>query len=139
MNIVITTGELERTDNNTLNYRKVRVNQTMLRCKLVRMDYWVSSSDGVMMFSCIRSFIYQYNHWLSVFSVCQLYYIRGIFQLSMIRKLAGIIIADVKYECPLYHVACIYSHTLHKLGGCKLSRKCLNVTGNCYLLLIGTF
>jgi hypothetical protein len=25
MNIVITTGELERTDNNTLNYRKVRV------------------------------------------------------------------------------------------------------------------
>jgi hypothetical protein len=39
MNIVITTGELERTDNNTLNYRKVGVNQTMLRCKLVPMDY----------------------------------------------------------------------------------------------------
>jgi hypothetical protein len=51
MNIAITTGELERTDNNTLNYRKVGVNQTMLRCKLVPMDYWVSSSDGVMMFS----------------------------------------------------------------------------------------
>jgi hypothetical protein len=33
MNIVITTGELEQTDNNTLNYRKVRVIQTMLRCK----------------------------------------------------------------------------------------------------------
>jgi hypothetical protein len=32
----------------------------------------------------------------------------------MIRKLAGIIIADVKYECPLYHVACIYSQVSKK-------------------------